>query len=87
MEQSKSSVIWIRFVRTFIATLIPVVSLELAKGYDLSNPADLKKFALSLVTPLFAAGILALDKWARWEEPDRPVEIDEVPSKDEETLE
>lgn len=87
MEPSKASVIWIRFARTFIATLIPVVSLELAKGYDLSNPADLKKFALALITPLFAAGILALDKWARWEKPQTPVEIDEVPSKDEEKVE
>jgi hypothetical protein len=52
MEESKSWVIFKRFLRGFIATAIPIVTMELSKGYDLSNPNDLKKLALSLLTPL-----------------------------------
>jgi hypothetical protein len=70
--ESKFAVIFKRFLRGFIATAIPIITLELSKGYDLSNPSDLKKFALSLITPLVAGLLLALEKHIRWVEPDQP---------------
>jgi ABC-type anion transport system duplicated permease subunit len=68
--ESKSSVIFKRFLRVFIATAIPVVTLELAKGYDLSNPVDIKRFILSLITPLISGLLVAADKYVRWVEPE-----------------
>jgi hypothetical protein len=70
--ESKSSVLLKRFIRGFLATAIPVVSLELAKGYDLSNPTDIKRFLLTLITPLISGLLLALEKNLRWVEPEHP---------------
>ncbi len=61
MEESKLIVLLKRFIRGFLATAVPVISVELAKGYDLSNSVDLKRFVASLITPLIAGLLLALE--------------------------
>jgi hypothetical protein len=78
--ESKSWVLFKRFLRGFAATAIPIAAAELAKGYDLSSLVDLKRFLLSLITPIIAGLLLAGEKAYRWEEPQQPVEIEDVPT-------
>jgi hypothetical protein len=79
MESSKAWVLFTRFIRGFLATAIPVITVELAKGYDLSNPVDLKRLIASLATPLVAGLLLALEKWSRWVDPEQPEPLTNEP--------
>src|SRR5687768_6965658 len=79
MESSKAWVLFTRFVRGFVATAIPIVTVEIAKGYDLTNPVELKRLFASLSTPLVAGLLLALEKWARWVDPEEPEPLTNEP--------
>ena len=78
MEQTKFWVIAKRFIRGLVYSTVPIILIELNKGYDLSNSVDQKRLVSSLTTPLIIGLLMALDKWVRWEEPEEPVEIEEL---------
>lgn len=69
---SKSSAIFQRFLKGFIATVIPVVLIELGKGYDFSTSTDLKRFFFSLLTPVVSGLLLAVEKTVSWQDPQTP---------------
>ncbi len=72
MEPSKTWVLFTRFIRGFLAAVVPIVLLELNKGYDLSTSVDQKRLLTSLATPVIIGLLLALDKWIRWVDPEQP---------------
>ncbi len=78
MEQSKSSVIFLRFLRGFVAGGIASVIPLLAGVVDVNDPTVLKKTLISLGIAFVTGGIQALDKLLRWQEPEKPVEIQEI---------
>ncbi len=77
---SKLLVIFKRFARGFAATAIPIAATELAKGYNLSDPTDLKRFILSIITPVIAGLLLAGEKLYRWQEPEQPIPVNDSKS-------
>ncbi len=86
MESTKFQVLATRFMRgfvyTFLGVVVPILLLEINKGYDLSSPLDRNRLFTNILTPVIVGLLLAIDKWIRWVEPEKPVEIDALTDAD-----
>jgi hypothetical protein len=82
MEPTKFQVLAVRFARgfiyTFLGVVVPILLLEINKGYDLTNPLDRNKLFTNVLTPVVVGLLMAIDKWIRWVEPEKPIEIEET---------
>ncbi len=82
MDNTKFQVLATRFLRgfvySFLAVVVPILLLEINKGYDLSNPLDRNRLMTNILTPVVVGLLLAIDKYVRWQEPEKPVEIEEI---------
>jgi hypothetical protein len=63
-----------RAVRGFIAAALAGIATQLAAGVTVHSLEDLKQLGVSLLTAAIVAGLLALDKMIRYEEPASPIE-------------
>jgi hypothetical protein len=54
--------VFLRFVRTFAATLSATVLAQIGAGVTINDLEDLKKFGFSLIVATVAASIVALTK-------------------------
>lgn len=80
MEQSKSAVIFKRFLRGFLAGGLAAVAAQLATSVTLHNIDDLKKLGASLAVAFITGGLLAIEKALRWVEPDQPEPLTNEPT-------
>ncbi len=83
MDSTKWQVLATRFLRgfvyTFLGVVVPILLLEINKGYDLSSPLDRNRLMTNVLTPVIVGLLLAIDKWVRWVEQEKPIEIEDTP--------
>jgi hypothetical protein len=65
-----TSVILKRAARAFAAAAIAGIATQLSTGVTIHTVEDLKKLGISLFTAGIVAGLMALDKLLRFEQPD-----------------
>ncbi len=67
-----------RAIRGFLAAALAGIATQLASGVTINSIEDLKKLGLSLLTAGLVAGLLALDKLIRYEDPQTTQTLTEV---------
>ena len=78
--ESKSIVLFKRFMRGFMAGGLASVAAQLTTTVTLNSLSDLKKLGISLVIAFLSGGILALEKAMRWVEPEQPEPLSNEPN-------
>ena len=67
-----------RALRGFFAAAIAGIAAQLATGITITSLEDLKKLGITLLTAGLVAGLLALDKLIRYDDPQGPQTLTEV---------
>lgn len=75
---SKSQALFQRFLKGFVASAIPTIVTALAGITQFNNVSELKAFLIGIAVPLVTGMLLAFEKAINWQEPEQPVEIDEI---------
>jgi hypothetical protein len=64
-----SLVILKRAIRSFIAAALAGIATQLASGVTIHSIEELQKLGISILTAGMVAGLMALDKLIRYEDP------------------
>lgn len=57
----------VRFLKGFLSVEVPIIVAQLGNVTDITNIAQVKSFAFSLVLPTISGALLAAEKWMRWD--------------------